>query len=130
MKIKQPTFLLPLIIIAAAGFTSLAWTGNQSKRSVQTYQDTTPTPQKSSRAKDKEYKKDFDKELDELDKAMKDLQHHPDVDFQKIRDEIDISMKQVQEQMAKHKIDMEKMQKELHEYLSKIDVDKIQADVK
>ena len=130
MKIKQPKFLLPLIIVAAAGFTSLAWTGNQSKRSVQTYRDTTPTRQKSSPVTDKEYKKDFDKELDELDRARKELQNLPDIDFKKIQSEIDASMKQVQEEMSKHKIDMEKMQKELKESLSRIDLEKMQADIK
>src|SRR5436190_1414039 len=130
MKIKQPQLLLSLIIIGAAGFTSLAWTGNQSKKSMQTYQDTTPVRQKSERSAEKEYKKDFDKELDDLNRAMKNLQHLPDIDFKKIQAEIDASMKNVREEMAEHKIDMEKMQKELKESLSRIDLEKMQTDIK
>ena len=130
MKNNHQKYWLAVAGIAVIGFSSLAWTGNHQTRPYQSTQDTVPNRQKSTKAPSKEFKKDFDKELNELDKAMKDVKNMPDIDFGKMQADIDASMKKVAEEMGKHKIDMEKMQKELNESLGKIDMEKMNADIK
>ena len=128
MKNNPRKYLLAIAGIAALGFISLAWTGNHQSKILQTVNDTVPR-QKSTRSPSKEYKRDFDKQLDDLEKAMKDLRNAPDFDMKQVQTEIDAAMKQVEKEMANHKIDMEQMQKELQASLSKIDAEKIQAEV-
>jgi len=129
MKNSPWNYALAITCIAAIGLGSIAWTGNQQNKSYQSQQDTVPKKQKSA-APSKTFKKDFDKELDELDKAMKDVQHLPDIDFEKMQADINASMKKLDQEMGKHKIDMEKMQKDLNESLSKINTDKMEADLR
>jgi chromosome segregation ATPase len=128
MKSNLRKYLLATAGVAALGFISLAWTGNHQNKTLQAVNDTVPR-QKSTRTPE-EYKRDFDKELNDLDKAMKGLRNIPDVDMKQVQAEINAAMKQVEKEMANHKIDMEKMQKELQASLSKIDAEKIQADLK
>ena len=129
MKNSPRKYVLAIVCIAAIGLSSIAWTGNQQTKTYQSQQDTVPRKQKSA-SPSKTYKKDFDKQLDEIDKAMKDVQHLPDIDFGKMQADIQSSMKQLEEQMAKQKIDMDKMQKDLNESLSKINMDKMQIDLR
>jgi hypothetical protein len=129
MKNIVRNYLLAVLGLAVLVIISLAWTGKHQKGKFNTYQDTVPTPKKSTKTPTKEYNKDFDKEIDAIERAMKDTRDLPDIDFRKMQEEIDASMKKVNEEMAKHKIDMEKMQKELDASLSKIDMRKIDADI-
>src|SRR5690349_13825560 len=113
---------IALLGLITLGLSSLAWTNNQSNQSFQSTADTLP--------KSKSAKKDFDKQLQELDKAMKGLQNTPNVDFDKLQKDIDEQMKKVEEQMSAQKIDMEKMQNELKESIGKMNTDKIEAELK
>src|SRR4249919_268346 len=99
MKSNPRKYLLAIAGIAALGFISLAWTGNHQSKTLQTVTDTVPR-QKSIRTPSKEYKRDFDKELDDLDKAIKDLRNAPDFDMKQVKAEIDAAMKQVEKEMA------------------------------
>ena len=129
MKSNPRKYLLVVAGIAALGIVSIAWTGNHQNKTLQTLSDTVPR-QKSTRTPSKDYKRDFDKELEDLDKAMQGLRNAPDFDMKQIQAEINAAMKQVEKEMANHNINMEKMQKELQTSLSKIDAEKIQADLK
>src|SRR5438128_962874 len=113
---------IALLGLITLGLSSLAWTDNQSSQSFQSTADTLP--------KSKSAKKDFDKQLQQLDKAMKSLQNTPDVDFNKLQSDLGESMKKVEEQMANQKLDMDKMEKDLKESIGKINTDKIEAELK
>jgi hypothetical protein len=113
---------IALLGLITLGLSSLAWTDNQSSQSFQSTADTLP--------KSKSAKKDFDKQLQQLDKAMKSLQNTPDVDFNKLQNDLGESMKKVEEQMANQKLDMDKMEKDLKESIGKINTDKIEAELK
>jgi len=129
MKNNMGNYAIAIMGIAAIGLSSLAWTGNQQSQSIQYVQDTVPTGKKSKEAS-KEYKKDLDKEIDELDRATHNLRNMPHIDFNRIQAEIEASMKEVNEQLAKHKMDKVKLQKEINETLAQVDIEKIQADLK
>ena len=130
MKNNHRKYLFVTLGIAIVGIASLGWTGINNSRSFNSYQDTVPSRQKSTKPSSKEPQKDFDKEILEIERAIRDVRNQPDVDMEKIQVEIDAAMKKVDEEMAKHKIDMEKMQKELNASLSKIDMEKMNADLK
>jgi hypothetical protein len=130
MKNNHSNRLLVFMGIAAVGLTTLAWKGNQSGQSFQSAADTIPKSNKSAAAPSKENKKDFDKELDDLDRTMLNLRTMPDIDFGKMQADIDASMKKMDEQLSKHNLDIEKMQQQLQESLSKIDMKKMDADLK
>ncbi len=123
----QPKYLLATLLISGLVFLSIAWTGNRQINSTQTYQDTVP---QKNKATEKVYKKDFDKQLDELDKALKNLEKMPNIDGEKLRAEIEEAMKKVTLDMAKHQVNMEKLQKELKESLANINTEKMQAELK
>jgi DNA repair exonuclease SbcCD ATPase subunit len=129
MKNNSWNYVPVILCILAIGAASIAWTGDKQNKFYQSLQDTIPAKKKSSSA-DKIHKKDFDKEIDELDKAMKEVHQIPDIDFEKMQADINTSMKKLDEEMAKHKIDMQQMQKELNESLSKINLDKMQSDLR
>jgi DNA repair exonuclease SbcCD ATPase subunit len=130
MKNNHSNRLLVFMGIAAVGLTTLAWKANQSGQSIQPAADTIPKSKKSAVAPSKENKKDFDKELDDLDRTMLNLRTMPDIDFGKVQADIDASMKKMDEQLSKHNLDMEKIQQQLQESLSKIDTKKMDAELK
>ncbi|HKP31333.1 MAG TPA: hypothetical protein VJT83_01330 [Chitinophagaceae bacterium] len=126
----QPRYMLTIACIAAFVTASIAWSGDPLQTSPkQIYQDTVPAKTKAKSA-DKQYKKDFDKEIADLDKAMKDLENMPDINFDKLKEEIDQAMKQVQLDMSKHKIEMERLQQELKETFSKVNMEKMQDELR
>jgi chromosome segregation ATPase len=121
MRNNSRNYLIALVGLTMLGLSSLAFTENQSHKNFQVAGDTLPKP--------KAAKKDFDKELQDLDRAMKQLQNSPDIDFNKMQKDLDESMKKLQEQMAQHMIDVDKMQKDLKESIEKINTEKIQAQL-
>jgi hypothetical protein len=122
MRNNLRNYGIALLGLIALGLTSLAWADNQSNQSFQSTGDTLPKP--------KAGKKDFDKQLQEIDKAIKGLQNTPDIDFNKMQKDLDESMKKVEEQMENQKLNFDKMQNDLNESLEKINTDKINEELK
>ena len=129
MKNNHRKYLFVMLVIATVSILTLGWTGNKQNRSFQSHQDTLPNRQKGAKSPSKESKKDFDKEIDEIDRAMRDIKGLPDIDFSKMQAEINAAMKNLNEELAKHKVDMEKMQKELNASLSNLNSEKMQAEL-
>ena len=122
MRNSLRNYGIALLGLITLGLSSLAWTDNQSNQSFQSAEDTLP--------KSKAGKKDFDKQLQDIDKAMKGLQNTPDIDFDKMQKNLDESMKKLEEQMANQKFNLDKMQNDLKESFEKINTDKINQELK
>jgi len=129
MKNNHRKYLFVMLVIATVGIVTLGWTGNNQNRSFQSHQDTVPSRQKGAKAPSKDSKKDFDKEINELDRAMGDIKGLPDIDLSKMQAEITASMNKLNEELARHNVDLEKMQKELNLSLSNLNSEKMQADL-
>ena len=122
MRNNVRNYVIALVGLTTLGLSSLAFTEHQSDKNFHSTGDTLPKP--------KAAKKDFDKEIQDIDKAMKELQNTPDIDFGKLQKDLDESMKKLNEQMSKHKVDMEKMQKDLKESMEKFDSEKLESELK
>jgi hypothetical protein len=130
MKIGSYKWGIGGIVILAATFTLVAWTGNPRGHNTEyNAQDTVPKRYKESRQPGD---RDFDRELRALDKANRELNEKDwdqvqqdfdnamaKVDFQKIQADIDKALKSV---------DFDKIQREVRESMAKVDFDKINND--
>jgi hypothetical protein len=124
----KPGYALALVGLLGLGIGTIAWTGNgQQQQAPYQSKDTVPSERrKATRETDKKYQKDFDKQLDELDKALKEVQN---IDMKKIQAEIEASLKNAQVEFQRHQLDMEKFQLELKESLKELNSEKMQKEM-
>lgn len=128
MKSKQ--FVFAATITAAIAATSLvSWVGNPDTALPQfQLNDTVPW---------KKDLKDFDHELQQIEKAKVELQKFHEKDMDKMIADMETSIKNIDldkirldmEKMVAS-VDMEKIQREVEESISKIDIDKMQEELK
>ena len=91
----KPGYALTLVALIGIGIGTIAWTGSgrQQQTPPHVTQDTVPEKKKA----EKKDRKDFDKELEQIERAMKELENAPDIDLRNIQKEIEESLKSVQE---------------------------------
>ena len=139
MKIQMnlKNWSIPVIVGAASCIALVAWTGNpQLPGGEQSrFQDTIPSNKRNGDAR-KSTTRDFDKELQQLEDARKQLEEAKNIDFEKMKKDIEESIKkidfekiQLEAQAAMQKIDIEKMQKDIQASLKEIDLQKIEKDI-
>lgn len=125
-------------ILGIASFLALvAWSGNPPLSGGETvrFQDTIPTEKRSDDSR-KSPSRDFDRELEQLEKASYQMKAFSDKDFEEMRKNIERSIKEIdlqkielEVQAALQKVNIEKIQKDVENAMKEINTEKIEKDI-
>jgi len=132
-SIKPTRWLLVIAVPLGLAVTAIAWTaGTVNSCTSHFTQDTIPASRhKITRDTDKKEprEKDMEKELQQLDNAMEQLDgKFETIDWGKMQREIEMAMKNVQNEINHHQLDIEKIQRQVQESMKNIDFAKIEKE--
>lgn len=129
---------IPAVATAALLLFLISWRENQPFEGgrQERFRDTIPSEKRSDDT-GKPAARDFDRELEQLEKARVDLRKAENIDWEKMREDIEAAVRNIdvekirlQTEQAIVQIDIEKLQKEIQESIAEIDFDAMQKDIK